>query len=103
MTDTNLQPILEKDISVLFGFGEMSDEEKAELLDDIGSVVLESAMLRFMTEGSEADAAAFSSFIESHEESENMLEAVIAAFPQFGAILEEEIVAFKREAADVLE
>ena len=102
MNKTNTQNILEKDISRLFGFSNMSEEEKAELLDDVGSLIIESATLRFIVESDAAEAERFESFVEEHAEEDEMLQNVLKSFPRFEELLQEEIVVFKEEAGNVL-
>ena len=94
--------ILDKNIGELFGFEEMTDEEKAEVLDSIGSIVMESSALRFASDASEDDITSFEHFIEGHAEDDAFLEKLIVEFPAFRKILEEEITAFKTEALEVL-
>lgn len=98
--DTN--DILERDLSALFGLNEMSDEEKVALLDDIGSVVLESAILRLVAGMDEGEAAAFDTFVESHSGSETFIEDTIKTYPSLEALITEEVVAFKEDATKVL-
>ena len=95
--------ILEKNISELFGFSDMTDEEKAELLDDIGSLIMESSVLRFVATGEEKEVASLEQFLEKHENDDALLEKLLKEFPSFQKIIEEEIVAFKAEAVDVLD
>lgn len=94
--------ILEKNISELFGFSEMTDEEKAELLDNIGSVIMESAVLRFITSAEEKEISKLEQFIDRYENDDALLEKLLREFPSFQDTLEEEIAAFKTEAVEVL-
>lgn len=90
--------ILEQDISELFGYADMTAEEKTALLDNIGAIILESSTLRFMVESSVATITQFEKIIEAHAEDETMLEVLIETFPRFAEIVEEEVTAFKKEA-----
>ena len=94
--------ILEQDISELFGFEEMSEEEKATLLDDIGSTILESATLRFMVESEDTAVEKFETVVEEYADKDEMLQKLLESFPRLGEILEEEIAAFKKDAVAVL-
>lgn len=95
--------ILEKDMSELFAFNELSQEERAELLDGIGATIMESAVLRFITEREEDEVARFETFLEEYAENTEMLTKLGESFPQFVDILEEEVRAFKEEAVAILE
>lgn len=94
--------ILAENISELFGFGEMTDAEKSDLLESVGASILESAVLRFVVDATDAEAKAFEAHIDAHTDDEDMLVDLIEKFPAFGLLLEEETAAFKREAKKVL-
>lgn len=97
-----MNDILEKNISELFGFSEMSDVEKAELLDDVGSVIMESAVLKFVAGSKKKEVQDFEKFLDAHENDDALIESILKEFPTFQEMLEEEIVAFKNEANEVL-
>lgn len=99
---TTQNEILEKNIGELFGFEEMSDDEKAEFLETVGATLMESAALRFVTESEEKVVADFEAFIQEAGDRDTFIEELIQKFPTFAAILDEEIVAFKNEATAVL-
>lgn len=94
--------ILEQNIGELFGFEEMNEEEKAALLDDIGSTILESAILRFSVEGDAKEVAQLEDIVEKHGDDEDVFAKVLESIPTFETILTEEISAFKEEATNVL-
>lgn len=94
--------ILEQDISELFGYSHMTDEERTTLLDNIGAIILESSTMRFMVEVDTATIAKFEKIVEAHAEDETMLEVLIKTFPRFAEIVEEEVTAFKNEASATL-
>ncbi|MEX0917707.1 MAG: hypothetical protein WDZ93_00970 [Candidatus Paceibacterota bacterium] len=94
--------INEQDLSTLFGLDELSDEEKAELLNDIGMTIIESATLRFLAESDEPDGERFESLLSSIEGNEDGFQKVLEEFPRFAEFLNEEAAAFKREALSVL-
>ena len=102
MDNAKNKGILELDISELFGFAEMSDEEKADLLENIGSVITESSTLRYVTEAPPEQVELFEKFLEEHGEEEDVLVKLIETFPDFENILTEEIAAFKSEAQQIL-
>ena len=103
MNSPTTHNIIEDDIRELFGFEELTDEEKAEFLDTLGSTIIESATLRFIVESEDTQAKEFTEMIETQSESEDFLRALITSFPRFGEILEEEVSSFKAEAIAVLE
>ena len=102
MDTTIPKEIFEKGMSSLFGFEDMSDDERVAFLDRTGAVIIESSVLRFITSESKEDVESFSAFVDAHSADENIIEQLIDAFPTFGEMLVEEIIAFKQEAEAVL-
>lgn len=94
--------ILEKNISELFGFSELAEEERNELLDGIGSALMESALLRYYIKVGEEEMRTFEAFIDAHKEEDDMLLKLIETYPTFKELLKEEVVAMKQEAEEVL-
>lgn len=98
MTDTNNNtPLLDA-----YGFNEMSDDEKLILVNDIGSLIMESATLRFMTESDEDTGENFSRVVETYADKDNLPQVLTETFPAFGVILDEEAEAFRKDAEAVL-
>lgn len=94
--------ILEENIAELFGFDEMTEEEKMEFLDGVGSVIMESAFLRFLATQEEEIVESFQKALENANEDEQSLETLMEQYPDFAQVLEEEVAAFKQEAVAVL-
>lgn len=101
MSETNTS-ILTTDQRALFGLDEMTEEEQAAFLDEVGGIVMESALLRYLTELEPAAQQELEEFIAEHAEDEEFLEELGAAHPRFAELLTEEIAAFKEEAQAVL-
>lgn len=93
---------IQNNLENLFHFSEMSDEEKAIFLADIGSLVLESAVLRFLTESDEDTADHFSHMVDVYADKDDLPVILATSFPLFGAILEEETESFRADAEQVL-
>lgn len=92
MTDTASHTLL-----TLLKIEHLNPEEQADFVDDMGSVLLEAAALRYLEEATEADQEAFTTFMEKHAEAENLLDDVIAAFPAFADALQSESAALQAE------
>lgn len=90
------------DISSLFGLNELSEDERQEFLDEIGGVILESAVLNFLLTLDEAEHAQFQEFLSTAGEGESLLEALATTYPGFVAVLETEISKFREEAQSTL-
>lgn len=84
------------------GFDGMSEEERAELANEIGMAVLESASVRFLAEVDDVEGKRFESMLTADDSKGDVLEAVTQAFPRFAELLKEEATAFNNEAASVL-
>lgn len=95
--------LLKKDISELFGFDGMTEEEKADFLDSVGSAMIESSILRYLSNISDERVVEFESFLEEFADDEEVFEKLLDRFPEFETILTEEIADFKIEAQEVLE
>lgn len=94
--------ILEENINELFGVSDMTEAERVELLDGVGGAIIESALLRYVTSADEIVLNAFEQYLEKYADDPTLLERLLADFPNFAVLLEEEIIAFKKEAAAVL-
>lgn len=94
--------IKNQNLEELFHFSEMSDEEKAVFLADVGGLIMESAVLRFLSESDESTAEHFSHMVDAYADKDNLPEVLTEAFPAFRAVLDEESEAFREEAIKVL-
>lgn len=93
---------IQNNIEDLFHFSEMSDDEKIVFLADIGGLILESAVLRFLSESDEDTAEHFSHMVDAYADKDDLHVILSEAFPMFRAILEEETEAFREDAMKVL-
>jgi len=91
-----------KDLSNLLGLDELNEAERADFIDDIGGVIIESAVLNFLLTLSEAEHVAFQEFLATAGAGEELLEAIATKYPSFLDVLEVEIAKFRGEAAAVL-
>lgn len=97
----NTPPITDQDLSTLFGLDELPSEEKAELLEEIGSVLFQSAAVRFIAELNEEAVPGFEAFLEKDAD-ESTMKRLVETYPRFAEILDEEVTAFRSDAAAVL-
>lgn len=86
----------------LFHFSEMSDEEKAVFLADLGSLIMESSIIRFLSESDESTGEHFARMLEAYADKDDLHILLADAFPMFKVILEEETEAFRADALKVL-
>lgn len=93
----DIQEILQRDVSDTLGLADMSEIEKRVFLDEVGTLVIESAVLKFMLTLTEEAQRAFESWIETHVDSEHFLTEIAAEYPDFERVVLEEIAAYKAE------
>ena len=93
---------INQNLEELFHFSEMTDDEKLVFLADVGGLIMESAILRFLSESDESTAEHFSHMVDAYADKDNLHEVLMEAFPAFRLILEEETEAFKEEAVKIL-
>lgn len=85
-----------------FGFDRLSPEEQTAFLCDVGGLILESAVLRFLAESDPSTAEHFARMIDAYADKDDLHFTLAETFPTFGIILEEEAEAFRKDANRVL-
>ncbi len=65
-----------------------------ELLAEVGQLVLESALMRYLVVGTEDEVAEFEAFVVRHSEEENFIEQLCAQYSGFEMILKDEVQAY---------
>lgn len=93
---------IQKNLEDLFHFSEMSDDEKAVFLADLGGLILESSTIRFIAESDESTGEHFARMVEAYADKDDLHIILADAFPMFKVILEEETEAFRKDALKVL-
>jgi len=94
--------VKDNNLEELFHLAEMSPEEQALLLADIGGLIMESSVLRFLSESDEDTAEHFSHMVDVYADKDDLHVILSEAFPMFKAVLEEEADAFREDALKVL-
>lgn len=97
-----MQQLLDKDIRALLRFDEISKEEQATLLDDIGQSVLEAAIVRYLAHLNEGEAGEFETYVEENKEDEDLLALMCEQYPDFESAIALEMESFKKETEAVL-
>lgn len=93
--------VKDNNLGQLFQLSDMPADEQMVLLADIGSLILESSVLRFLSESDEDTAEHFSHMVDVYADKDDLHVILSEAFPMFQAILEEETEAFREEALKV--
>ncbi len=89
-------------IEDLFHFSEMSQDEKAIFLADLGGLIMESSVTRFIAESDEASGTEFTRVLGMYADKDDLHVILSDMFPLFKAILEEETQSFREDAERVL-
>lgn len=93
---------IQNNLADLFHLSEMSDDEKAVFLADLGGLILESSVIRFVAESDESTSEHFARMLEAYADKDDLHVLLADAFPMFKVILEEETEAFREDALKVL-
>lgn len=95
--------LLQRDLSDLIGLNTLPEEERETMLANIGSLILESVMLRAIAGMPDADAKKLGECIATDPAPEVLLEVLQNLVPDLEDLMEEETLAFKQECVDVME
>ena len=94
--------MLQKNISEIVGLDGMTPEEQAVFLSDVGNIIIESSVMRLLSEMNDEQVNALNHFIETDPEPDVLMDHLIKHHKSFQNILDEETVAFKEECITVL-
>ncbi len=97
-TLTTIQSSILRDIDYILGLSDMSSEEQEQFMEAVGTLVIESAVLKFIASILPAEREVFEMWLESHRQDNELLEHALETYPLFAEILTEEIEAFQGEA-----
>ena len=90
------------DMSELLGLTGLEGTERDDMLERIGSLVIESVFLRVVAGMSDEDSLAFSRFTATGPAPESMYEYLADKVPELEEIWIEEVDAFREECVRVL-
>jgi len=97
----DISTILATDLKSPLGLDDMTRDVRQQFLDDLSSVILEGALLRYLEKSEEEDQSVFSSWVQAHASDDNLLPKLLKTYPQFEKTLTDEIWAFKNDAIRV--
>lgn len=76
----------------------VNDDYRNEFLQNISELILESTLVRYFGSLDEESQSVFETWIEMYHQKNDFLNHLRRTYPDFIAILEEEIITFKSEA-----
>lgn len=98
-TDTSL---VNKDLGQLLGIAGMSEAEQDDTLSRIGELIMESVMIRAVSEMSDEEAAALAKDTAACTDAGSLAELLHARVPNIDDLILEESQAFRAECIDLL-
>jgi hypothetical protein len=96
-----ISPLIEKNIIEALGLEVITKAEQEVVLSNLGSAVVETALLQFLSAQGEWEQQSFEAWVEAHAGEPDMLEQMILLHPTFGKILTEEILQLKENLSGV--
>lgn len=83
----------QQDMQKALGIAEMSESERDSFLEKLGTMAIESALLRFVVTLSAEERTLFNIWLEEQNELEELLVSAEEKYPELAAILDEEVSA----------
>jgi VIT1/CCC1 family predicted Fe2+/Mn2+ transporter len=85
------------DLQHLFIPDVQADDTPLSFIEEVGTLIFQSALMQFIVGLEKEESDAFEVFIEEHVSHESFIEEVCAAYPDFEKILDAQMRAFQSE------
>lgn len=95
--------ILKQNIADVLGISDLSLEEQAAFLSEVGDVIFETSLVRLVSLLSEEQQQALDQYLETQPEPDVLLAHLLEHHPDFASILDAVVVEFKEDALKVLQ
>ena len=92
----------QKDLGELLGIAELEPAAQEDMLARIGELVMESAMVRAVSEMTDDEASALSAAVAACTDPAQLAEVLKARVPNIDELIQEESAAFRHECIDLL-
>jgi hypothetical protein len=86
---------IQQDIIKSLGLDLMAETERDAFLERIGTMAIESALLRFVTTLDRTERSVFDSWLAEQEDLNDLLENAAQRYPMLATILDEEVTAMQ--------
>jgi len=93
MTTTTHTTIL----PTLFMFDETKSEEAERFLEEVGTLVFQSALMRYLAAHTDAESDVFEAYVDEHVTQPSFMEDLCAEYPEFENFLKQEMMAFSSD------
>ena len=94
----DIKTILATDLYTTLSLDNLDSSAKEQFLINLGEVVLEGAILRYLEEVEEDDRSVFSSWVQAHSTDDNLIPSLLKTYPIFKKFLQDEFETFKSDA-----
>jgi hypothetical protein len=81
----------------LFSFANPEGEEQQDFLEEVGTLVFQSALMQYIFANEESKIEEFEKFIGDNVGSDSFMDSLCAEYPDFEKILRDEMIAFQTE------
>lgn len=88
---TQTQQKIHSDISNLFVFDDAEGEEQQAFLEEVGTLVFQSALMRYLSDTPDEEAINFEEFVSENVTQESFVNLLCAEYPQFEVLLVQEM------------
>ncbi len=78
----------------------VSDEEA--FAEEVGTLVFQSALMQFLAAAEEVKAKEFETYVETHAASEDFIERLCEAYPEFEQLLKDEMLTLEEEIKEII-
>lgn len=85
------------DLSSLFIFEDFEGQEQQDFLEEVGTLIFQSALMLHLSSITDMEAERFERFIESYIDTETFIDVLCLEFPQFEKVLTAEMRAFNAQ------
>jgi hypothetical protein len=96
-----LTPLKPTALATLLGVEESASPEYQTILQEIGTVVLQSCLLRFVSQYSQPEQEELEEWLAAHASDPTLTEEMLQKFPKFAAMLSDELETLASTGAQV--
>jgi hypothetical protein len=94
---------LSQRVAAILGVEEMTESEQKIFMERTIPIIIESSLNRLLVTFEEAEIPKLEAYLDNDPKAEEILEHLLDTYPQFEAILQEEVIAFQTEVVEVME
>ncbi len=87
------------DIRALFTYDDYEGDTQKTFLEEVGTLVFQSALMRYIAMHTTVEGVTFEKFIQSHVTSDSFIDDLCADYPEFEKLLNAEMESFCYEVS----